>query len=82
MYVSPMFTICSTQNWLGFLNQRLTKTQNPFFHEKKKKRRTNCKDLGIGQSLTEFVKKSIPGLFIYLFIFYFFFPKRKLFIHT
>jgi hypothetical protein len=44
----------------------------PFFsrkkkRKKKKERRTNCKDLGVGQNLTKFVEISIPGLFVYLF---------------
>jgi hypothetical protein len=49
------------------LNQHLTKTQNRFFQEKEKEKRTNCKDLGVGQNLTEFVKISILGSFVYLF---------------
>jgi hypothetical protein len=65
LYISPRFTMCSTQNWSGILSQHLTKTQNPFFQEKEK--RTNCKDLGVGQNLTEFVKISILRSFVYLF---------------
>jgi hypothetical protein len=53
----------------------LTKTQNRRFQEKEK--RTNCKDLGVGQNLTEFVKISILGSFVYLF-----FQKRKFIVHT